>query len=135
MRRVALMPLFTACQAVLDSSGGGGASVRYVIALMVLPSPGGVVTVLARFEGNLKKPGSRPSALPARSGLGPSNGTYVGSLTAPPEGVPPPAEAPPPLLLGAGEEGGVQAASSEAPPTAPRATRPLRTTKLRRVNV
>src|SRR4029450_1169667 len=97
---------------------------------MVLPSPGGVGTVLTRSAGNLKKAGSRPCALPARSGLGPSNGTYVGSLTAPPPAAGFPAAAPP-----AGPDGvaGAQACSSDAPHT-PAASRPARVTKVRRLS-
>src|SRR5438105_2887039 len=101
------------------------------MALIVVPSPGGVVTDLTRSFGNLKKPGSRPCGLPARSGFGPSNGTYVGNLTAPPVGVPAPAVVPPPVLGGAA---GAHAWSSEAP-RAPAASMPVRTTNVRRFSV
>src|SRR5215467_5834274 len=96
------------------------------MAVTVLPSPGGVVTVCVRSDGNLKKAGSRPCSLPARSGFGPWNGTYVGSLTAPPEAAAP-GVAPPPAAGFAGEAGvpGAHASNSDMP-TAPAVTRPAR---------
>jgi hypothetical protein len=54
MVRVALIALLTACQAALSVMGGGGASVKSVIAETVLPSPGGCVTDLTGSIGNLK---------------------------------------------------------------------------------